>query len=113
MSQASQISIVPVKESDRVKRNAYDPTDIDSVLCVVKTANDTRNRIKKTQAEQDRILALQRREARVAKREQEVQRKEDEYRIVSKFVNTILNAILVGFSILGMMTAVWFWASIH
>lgn len=86
----------------------YDPNDIDIVVNMVNKAARQQEAERQAQAQRDRLQLLDLREKDVARRERIVRRKERQYQEANSVVNTIIDAALIGFSILGMATAAWF-----
>ena len=114
MNQTKHIRIIAVKKpatsTTLVKQPVpeYDPNDIDIVVKMVNQAARQQKAERQAQAQRDRIRVLELREKNVRRRERIVSRKEQEYQASSNLVRIVLDAALIGFSILGMATAVWY-----
>lgn len=114
MNQTKPIRIIAVKKPANstalVKQPVpeYDPNDIDIVVNMVNQAARQQKAEQQTQAQRDRLRVLELREKDVRRRERIVSRKERQYQEANSVVNTIIDAALIGFSILGMATAAWF-----
>lgn len=109
MNQTKSIRIIAVRKPTapaivKAPVPEYDPNDIDFVVNMVNAAAREQEKKRQAQAQRDRLRILQQREVSVTRREREVSRREAECRIV----NFILDTALIGFSILGAVTAFWF-----
>lgn len=113
MNQTKPIRIIAVRKSNTpaVVKNPvpeYDPNDIDIVVNMVNKAARQQEAERQAQVQRDRLRVLELREKDVRRRERIVSRKEREYQETNSIVNIVLDAAVIGFSILGMATAVWF-----
>lgn len=114
MNQVKPIRIIAVKKPATTTAIAkrpvpeYDPNDIDIVVNMVNKAARQQEAERQAQAQRDRLQLLDLREKDVARRERIVRRKEREYQETNSLFNIVLDAAVIGFSILGMATAIWF-----
>lgn len=109
------IQIIAVKKPNRQPKNTlqkYDPTDIDLVVDMVNDTYRQQESERRAKASRERLRVLKQREADVFRREQAIRRKEEQYRYMNRLIRRFIDAALLGFSLLGMATALWFWRTV-